>query len=253
LKALPLIALILIFTCSAPATARADDFANSALGRQLIDFGLKFLDDPGDFFFNLHTDNTDYSPLPQNRHAAVRFNFLPTFMPFTWANLNAKVKVKNDSGYWPQIDLVAEYGNILAMQAIKSSDDSGSGQQVKPLFYDYSGGVTASKRMDENTRLFCGARYDSVNMDVTFSTPVVLGAFNMSSLNFRVADTSIYMGISHQTGLETFLVAQAGYGFTYKKITSRIMMCNPHVEVGMDIYPEGLLVIQPFLAWHWYF
>jgi len=253
MKKLLLFALVILFAFCAPRLMAADDFANSAMGQQLIDFGLRFLDDPGDFFFNLHTDNTDYSPLPQNRHAAIRFNFLPTFIPFTWADLNAKVKVKNDSGYWPQIDLVAEYGNILAMQAIKSSDDSGSGQQIKPLFYDYSAGITASKAMDEKTRLFGGARYDSVNMDVTFSTPVVLGSFNMSSLNFKVADTSVFMGISHQTGVETFLVAQAGYGFKYKKISSRIMMCHPHYELGMDIYPEGLLVIQPFLAWHWYF
>lgn len=252
MKKLPLFTLIIMLACSIPRPAVGDDFANSSLGQQLIDFGLKFLDDPGDFFFNLHVDNTDYSPLPQRRNAAVRFNFFPTFLPFTWANLNTKVKVKNDSGYWPQIDLVGEYGNILAMQAVQSSDDS-SGQQIKPMFYDYSAGVTASKAMDDQTRLFGGVRYDSVNMDVTFSTPVVMGAFHMSSLNFKVADTSIFMGISHQTGNESFLVAQAGYGFQYKKITSRIMLCHPHYELGMDIYPEGLLVIQPFLAWHWYF
>jgi hypothetical protein len=245
--------LIILLACSIPRPAAGeDDFANSALGRQLIDFGLKFLDDPGDFFFNLHTDNTDFSPLPGNRHAAIRFNFLPTFIPFTWASLNTKVKVKNDSGYWPQIDLVAEYGNILAMSAIKSNDDPG-GQSVKPVFYDYAAGITASKIMDDKTRLFGGARYDSVNMDVTFSTPVALGAFNMSSLNFKVADTSLFMGISHQYGDNEYMVAQAGYGFKYKKISGRIMMCHPHYELGMDIYPEGLLVIQPFLAWHWYF
>lgn len=251
MKVLPLIVCFLIFACSAPPPLRGDDFSSSPIGQELINLGLKFLDDPGDFFFNLHTDNTDYSPLPQNRNAALRFNFFPTTLPFTWANLNAKVKVKNDAGYWPQIDLVGEYGNMLALSAIKSTNDSG--QEIKPSFYDYSFGVVAGKAVDEKTRIFGGVKYDSVNMDVTFSTPVALGAFSMSKLNFKVSDSSFFMGISHKTGDETYLVAQAGYGLTYKKITSRIMLYHPHYELGMDIFPEGLLVIHPFLAWHWYF
>ena len=247
-----LFAGILISACFLIQPAHADDFANSALGKQLIDMGIKFLDDPGDFFFNLHTDNEDYSPLPQNRHASLRFNFLPTTLPFTWANLSAKVKVKNDSGYWPQIDLSAEYGDILALQAIKPSNDN-SGQEIKPSFTDYSFGVTASKAMNDKTRLFGGVKFASVNMDVTFSTPVVLGDFNMSSLHFAVADTSFFMGLCQKTGNECYTVAQLGYGCKYNKITSRLMLVYPHVEIGLDIYPEGLLVLQPFMAWHWYF
>jgi len=231
--------------------ARADDFANSAVGRQLIDLGIKFLDDPGDFFFNLHTDNEDLSPLPKERNGSLRWNFFPTTLPFTWANLSAKVKIKNDSGYWPQIDLSAEYGNILALKAVKSSNDNG--QEIKPSFTDYSFGATASKVMNEKTRIFGGVKFASVNMDVTFSTPVVLGDFNMSSLHFAVADTSFFMGLSQKTGDNCYTVAQLGYGCKYNKITSRLMLVYPHLELGLDIFPEGLLVIQPFLAWHWYF
>ncbi len=233
-----LLAGILILACSARQPARADDFANSPMGKELIDLGLKFLDDPGDFFFNLHTDNEDVSPLPQNRNASVRFNFLPTTLPFTWANLSAKIKLKNDIGYWPQIELNGEYGDILALQAIKSSNDDG--QEIKPSFTDYSIGITASKAMNEQTRLFGGVKFAAVNMDVTFSTPVVLGSFNMPSLHFKVSDTSVYMGLSQKTGDECYTVAQVSYGCNYNKITSRVMLCYPHVEVGLDIFPEGL-------------
>ena len=241
--------LVLAFLLVQPA--HADDFANSALGRELIDLGIKFLDDPGDFFFNLHTNNEDVSPLPKGRNASLRFNFLPTTLPFTWANLGAKIKLKNDSGNWPQIELNGEYGNILALQAVKSSNDSG--QEIKPSFTDYSVGITASKAMNDQTRLFGGVKFASVNMDVTFSTPVVLGAFNMSSLHFAVADTSFFMGLSQKTGEQCYTVAQVSYGCNYNKITSRLMLCYPHLELGVDIFPEGLLVLQPFLAWHWYF
>jgi hypothetical protein len=251
LPTLLLLASLFLLTCFAPSPASADDFADSALGRELIDLGLKFLDDPGDFFFNLHTNNEDVSPLPKDRHGAVRFNLFPTTLPFTWANLNGKVKLKNDSGGWPQIDLSAGYGNILALAALKSSGEDG--REIKPSFTDYTLGLTASKSMNDKTRLFGGVKYASVNMDVTFSTPVALGSFSMSSLHFKVADTSLFAGLSQQTGDETYTVAQIGYGLKYNKITSRIMLCKPHFEMGLDIFPEGLLVLHPFMAWHWYF
>jgi hypothetical protein len=246
-----LLCVILVLSCFIVRPAHADDFANSPLGRQLIDLGIKFLDDPGDFFFNLHTDNEDVSPLPQNRNASLRFNFLPTTLPFTWANLSVKIKIKNDSSSWPQIDLNGEYGDILALHTVNATNDSG--QQIKPSFTDYSIGITASKKMNNQTRLFGGVKFAAINMEVSFSTPVVLGNFSMSSLDFSVSDTSIFTGISQKTGNECYTVAQVSYGCKYNKITSRLMLVYPHLELGLDIFPEGLLVLQPFLAWHWYF
>ncbi|MBN1822784.1 MAG: hypothetical protein JW803_00535 [Endomicrobiales bacterium] len=224
---------------------RADDFAETALGQEIVNLGLKFLDNPGDFFFNLHTDNEDYSPLPQGRRVGLRFNFFPTFMPLTWANLNVKVKALSENGPYPQIDGVVSYGDMLALRAIEGD--------VEPKFTDYSMGFVASKSINDKTKIFGGAKYSTMNMDVTFSTPVVFGAFEMNSLNFKMSETFFFTGLHHRSQEDRYMVAQIGYGFKYKKIISRIMVQKKHFEYGMDIFPEGLFVIHPFMAWHWYF
>lgn len=236
----------LLYAPSLYAKDNNDDFANSALGRELIDLGLRFLDNPGDFFFNLHSDNEDFSPLPRDSHGAFRFNFFPTFLPVTWGNLTAKVKLFNDRGNMPQIDLIGTYGDLLALRAVNSGD-------VKPQFSDYAVGAVVSKSMNDQTRLFGGFKYSAVNMQVQFSTPVVMGAFQMNGLDFQVADVFFMTGITHQSAPNHVLTAQIGYGFKYNKLMSRVMLSRKHLELGMDIYPEGLFVIHPFMAWHWYY
>lgn len=237
-------AVICLLFVGAPVAA-ADDFSSSPVGKELISIGMKFLDNPGDFFYNLHSDNQDFSPVPADRRGAVRFNFFPTFLPLTWGNLSGKVRVLGERASCPQIDIGAMYGDLLALHAVQGD--------VKPQFTDYAVGVTASKSMDESTQLFGGAKYSAVVMEVAFSTPVVLGDFRMNDLKFTVSDTMLFAGIRHKTGTNKAMVAQVGYGVKYQKIVARVMATHKHLELGMDIFPEGLFVFHPFLAWHWYF
>lgn len=241
-----LVVALLAFPLLAPSLQAEDDFADSALGRELINLGLKFLDNPGDFFFNLHSDNEDFSPLPGSSHGSLRFNFFPTFLPVTWGNLSGKVKIFNERRNMPQIDLAFTYGDLLALRAFDSGD-------ARPQFNDYAVGAVVSKAMDDTTRLFGGVKYSAVNMHVSFSTPVVMGAFQTSAIDFQISDVFLLTGITHQTKPDSAVVAQIGYGFKYNKIVSRIMLSRKHLELGMDIYPEGLFVVHPFMAWHWYY
>jgi hypothetical protein len=161
---------LIVFMMSFSVRCRAD-FATELL--------TKFLDDPGDFFFNLHTDNEDFSPLPSNRHGSIRFNLLPTFLPMTWINLSLKAKVLNDKGYIPQVDLAGSYGDILALRALESAS-----ADVKPTFNDYSAGIIISKQVNDKTKIFGGFKYFTVNMDVKFLTPISVSSFDVDELNF---------------------------------------------------------------------
>jgi hypothetical protein len=221
----------------------------SSENQQLIDIGLKFLDNPGDFFFNLHTSNEDYSPLPNDENGSIRFNLIPTFLPFTWGNLNLKVNVAQDNGILPQVDLVGSYGDILALKALETSDG------IKPEFTDCSVGLVLSKQMNEKTKLFAGGKYSAIQMKVSLSSSsaITSGSFHLDSLDFKVNDTFFFTGISHQSGEDRYVIAQCGYGFTYKKIIARVAVSRKHYEYGLDIFPEGLFVIHPFIGWHWYF
>ncbi|MBU2615300.1 MAG: hypothetical protein KKG87_07075, partial [Elusimicrobia bacterium] len=101
-----------------------DDFASSDIGKEAINLGLKFLDNPGDFLFNLHSDNVDFTPVIKDKNVTLRTNFYPTTFPTTWLNMNLKVKILSDGGFspWvPQVDLLGEYGKMAVLDMVASS------------------------------------------------------------------------------------------------------------------------------------
>ncbi|MFH1541423.1 MAG: hypothetical protein ABID79_06240 [Elusimicrobiota bacterium] len=225
----------------------SQEFQDTALGKEMINLGMKFLDDPGDFFFNLHTDSEDFSPVPSNKNGTIRFNLFPASLPFTWLNLNLKAKLFNEQSILPQIDLVGQYGDMLALNFISSD--------IKPSFSDYSAGAVFTKSATNKTKFFCGAKYSNVSMNVNLSSSstVGVGEFRMEELNFKVSGIFILMGLTHQKDVNksSLLTVQMGYGFDAKKITSRITLSKKHLDFGLDIFPEGLFVIHPFIAYRW--
>ncbi len=236
------------------ASAMASD--SPKLPQEIINLGLRFIDNPADFLFDLHSNMEDSVPVPAYRNAQVRFNFFPTFIPFTWAGLNLKVKVLNERRYIPQIDIQGQYGqNIgVAVAAAMMSRDSSSTSTVKPTLYDYTVGLILTKRVDQSNRLFIGPKFSYVNLNFKPSEPLDFGGgLKISDLNVAASEIFIFGGLEHQISKDRFVVSQMAYGVRYNKLMARITASSPHVEVGMNIYPEGVIVIHPFLAWHWYF
>ena len=234
---LTLLLALLLFVGS----LNSQDFQDTAIGKELINLGMKFLENPGDFFFNLHTDSEDFSPVLANKNGAVRFNLFPAFFPFTWANLNLKAKLFNEQKILPQIDLVGQYGDMLALHLVSSD--------ANPKFSDYAVGVVCKKSATDETRIFCGVKYSNVGVNVKLSSGSLIeyGGFMVDKLDFHVSDVFIFTGLTHQKNINkpSILVVQMGYGFKYRKITSRIMLSKKHLDFGLDVFPEGLFVIHP--------
>lgn len=229
---------------------------------EIIDLGMRFIENPADFLFDLHSNMEDSAPVPSYRNAQIRFNFFPTFFPFTWAGLNLKVKVLNERRYVPQIDIQGEYGQnvgvMIASQMMSSSDSesSSSTDTVKPSLYDYTVALILTKKFDESTRLFFGPKFSYVNLQLRLGEPIKMfgdAGPTIQEFNIAVAETFFFTGLEHKIAKDKFVVSQISYGLKYKKLMARITASSEHVEVGMNIYPEGLIVIHPFVAWHWYF
>jgi len=243
------VACCLLFVSGA---VQGEDFEDSAIGQELVNIGLKFLDNPGDFFFNLHMANEDFSPVPFKRHGSIRWNFFPTTLPLSWMNLNLKVKAYGEKNFVPQIDIIGQYGDLLGLRMLEVEEGD-----VEPSFNDYSAGLVFSKTVAEGTQFYWGGKYSNVSMEVKLSSSseVEFGDFKFSEVKFDIKDTFIFAGITHQKNMEDpkRLVVQMGYGLEYKKIVTRMMMSHEHYEWGIDILPEGMFVIHPFMGWHWNF
>lgn len=225
-----------------------------------LEMATKFLDNPADLLFNLHSDMEDSVPVPSYRRAQVRFNLFPSFIPFAWPALNLKVKVLNEKEYWPQIDVQGQYGQNAAVMAAasmmgSSTKDGGSSSTdtVKPALYDYTVGLILTKKLSDKTRVFFGPKYSYVNLQIKFDKSPIADIPGFIEFNVAQAETFLFWGLEHQTGKDRFVSSQISYGLQYRKLMARVSASSPHVEAGMNIYPEGMLVIHPFMAWHWYF
>ncbi|MFC2062160.1 hypothetical protein ACFLUV_06580 [Elusimicrobiota bacterium] len=259
-------ALIIISMVSVSLFAADDDDESDGLGISLpsgipswvIDAALKFVNNPDDVFYNFHLDNVDYTPVLKERRVTLRTNFLTTFFPFTWANMNAKVKVLSDeqfSSWVPQVDLVGNYGRILGLDIADSfiSDDS-TGSFKAPSMNDYSVGILFTKAVSKETRLYTGFQYSVVALNFEFPEPIeITDETTLSELNIARKDYILVTGIANVVREDKRMAAYMGYGFAYKKLFSRFVWQYDHLELGFNIYPEGLLVVHPFLGWHWNF
>ncbi|MDI6757538.1 MAG: hypothetical protein QME32_05895 [Endomicrobiia bacterium] len=225
-----------------------------------LEMATKFLDNPADLLFNLHSDMEDSVPVPSYRRAQLRFNFFPSFIPFAWPALNLKVKVLNEKEYWPQIDIQGQYGQNATVMAAASMMDSSkkdggssSTDTVKPALYDYTAALIFTKKLSDKTRVFFGPKYSYVNLQIKFSESPIKDIPGFTEFNVAQSETFLFWGLEHQTGKDRFVTSQVAYGLQYKKLMARITASSPHLELGMNIYPEGMFVLHPFMAWHWYF
>ncbi|MEA3506190.1 MAG: hypothetical protein U9R36_01650, partial [Elusimicrobiota bacterium] len=215
---------------------------------------LKFIKNPDDAFYNFHLDNADYTPINKESNLSLRTNFLTSFIPFTWGNLSLKYKAVSDRQFnqWvPQVDIVGSYGRIVALDiAAGVSDDE---DFSPPSMKDYSIGLLLSKPVSRLTRLYAGYNYSVITFDFNFPEPLEIGETVIDNLSISRRDHILITGIVNRIRDDKTMAAYVGYGFNYKKIFSRFSWHYDHLEMGFNIYPEGLLVVHPFLGWHWNF
>lgn len=229
----------------------SDDNPLSNVPPEIIDFALNFVENPSDIFFSLEQSMEDFSPL-NKKWFGIRTSIFPTLFPFTLGNLSIKGRFNNETPTIPQIGIFGGYGKILALEIIKP-ESKDSEQSVKPESINYYYGITLSKTFEKAT-MFVGAKYSQSLLSVKLSSPVVLVAdVKLSEINFKVEDTFYFGGISIKTSEKRTVIAQMSYGPKYKKIVARLGVEGPHTEFGIDIFPEGLIVLYPYWAYHWRF
>ena len=60
-------------------------------------------------------------------------------------------------------------------------------------------------------------------------------------------------GLEHPTGVNHWWSIQLNYGVGEKVISSKVSWYGKNFELGLNIYPEGVLVIHPVWNYHMYF
>ncbi|MCS7151357.1 MAG: hypothetical protein NZ928_03100 [Endomicrobia bacterium] len=233
-------------------------FCETQLPQEIIDLGLNFIENPGDLFFNLQQNIEDCSPLPagqitglKNKYFGFGFNLFPTLLPTTLGNISFKIRFNKERNYIPQIGAIFGFGRILALNLIPSKNENGD-EIPKPENNVYYYGLVLSKTF-ENTVLYLGVKHSEFLLKVKFAEEFEFYGSILNEFNFRINDTFLFTGIMLPTEKKKLIVAQMGYGLKYKKIVARLGAEYSHLRLGLDIFPEGLLVFHPYIAYKWEF
>lgn len=221
------------------------------ISQELIDLGLSFIENPGDLFFNLQQDIEDCSPLLagqnglEKKYFAFRTNVLPTFLPSCLANIAIKGRLNTETKYIPQVGIVFGVGRWLVLNFVTSSDIK---PQDKIIYY----GLIFSKTF-ENTILYCGVKYSQFLLKFRLPETIDFYGSKLSEFNFNMNDTFLLTGIMLPVKRNKSVVAQMSYGLKYKKIVARVAAEHNHLQLGCDIFPEGLFVFHPYISYQWKF
>jgi len=228
------------------------------LPQEIIDLGLDFIENPGDLFFNLQQDIEDITPLPAGqvnlpkKYFGFRINVFPTLLPTTLGNISLKARFNTETKYIPQFGIVGGLGRILALNMIPAKNDKGE-EIPKPENNVYYYGLVLSKTF-ENTILYFGAKYSECMLNVKLPEEVEFYGSTLSEIKFNLNDTFLFTGIMLPVGKkDKTITAHMSYGLKYKKIVARLGAEYKHLQLGLDIFPEGLFVFHPYIAYKWQF
>lgn len=204
---------------------------------------------PGAFFFEVQQDMENISPVAVGKRFSVNTCVFPVLAPAGIVNFSAKIKFRSEGNfrtYIPQIDFFGGYWNMIWTKAVeeKSSDIADTD------FSGYYFGVLATATISPKTRLFGGFKHSRLNADFELTeTKEILGAL-VDSFDSGFADNFVVAGIEQVKGASRQFIAQIGYGKKTKTISAKFSWRGRYFELGLNIYPEGVLVVHPTLSFH---
>ena len=244
MKRLILIFLAL-FLIKSPAFAAIDW---TSKGMQIVG---EIVANPAGFFYDFQQDLEATTPLPPGKTFGIQTGLFPTLIPMTYTNVSAKLRLHGEGRIAPgvpQVDLIGGYFDMLgARLATKNSDTIDSAK-----FNGYYVGAIASSSVSPRVRTFWGYKHSSLSAELKFKNgkePKLLGT-NVSSFDTGFSDDFLMAGIETPKGVSKLWSMQLNYGLNTQVFSSKVSWYGKYFELGLNIYPEGVLVFHPVWNFH---
>lgn len=271
------LSLLLALVLLSPSAAFANPFENKA-----IQIGSEIAANPAAFFFDFQQDMESTNPLPPTKRAGLNWHFgqfLPIIPPYliipipdpTIPNLSGKLKLFRENGLFPgmpQLDLI---GGAWSMgPLLKSATDPDAPTCVDPDCNDpadpknpkpgtkikkatfkgsYIGAVMTSS-LEPRLRMFWGYKQSKMKAELHLNKPVDLMGSKVSEFTSEYKDKFLFAGLEHPTSPKTFWIIEMSYGLKQKSLMAKVSWYRKYMELALNIYPEGVLVIHPSLNFH---
>jgi hypothetical protein len=217
-------------------------------GREMIG---EVVSNPAAFFYDFQQDLEATSPIISGKTFSLQTGLFPTLLPMSYANISGKLNLYSENSIAagsPQFDLIGGYQNMVlasvaANQSNKINDASFSG---------YYGGFILSSSMSPKIRAFYGYKHSALRAKLNFNDgdePELL-KIKINSFDSGFRDDFIILGIETLKAVNKYWSIQLNYGFSTKNVSAKVSWYGKWFELGLNIYPEGVLTVHPVWNFH---
>lgn len=238
--------LTVLFLC-APAAAMATVNWES-IGMNMVG---EIVANPAAFFYDFQQDLEGTTPLPPGKSFGIQTNLFPALIPMTYVNGSAKVRLHAEGRIAPgvpQLDLIGGYWDMMA--AKMATKDSETVDSAK--FNGYYVGAIMTSSVSPRVRTFWGYKHSQLKAKLDFTAgnePELFGT-TINSFDTGFKDDFFIAGIETPKGVGKLWSIQLNYGLKTQTVSSKISWYGKYFELGLNIYPEGVLVVHPVWNFH---
>lgn len=240
-----ILTFLALFIVKSPAFA-AIDWESKAM-----QIAGEVIANPAGFFYDFQQDLESTTPLPPGKRFGIQTGLFPTLVPLTFANVSGKLRLHGEGRIAPgvpQVDLVGGAWSMLAAKmATKNSDTIDSAK-----FGGYYMGAVVSASVSPRVRTFWGYKHSVMTAKLAFKDgqePDFMGT-KVSSFDTGFKDDFVIAGIETPKGVGKLWSMQLNYGVKTQTFSSKISWYGKVFELGLNIFPEGVLVIHPVWNMH---
>jgi len=240
-----ILTFLVLFIVKSPAFATIDW---TSKGMQIAG---EIVANPAGFFYDFQQDLEGTTPLPPGKTFGLQTGLFPTLVPLTYTNVSGKLRLHGEGRIAPgvpQVDLIGGYWDMLgAKLATKNSQTIDSAK-----FGGYYVGAIASSSVSPRVRTFWGYKRSVLNAELNFTPgqePDFLGT-KVKSFDTGFKDDFLIAGIETPKGVSKLWSIQLNYGLKTQVFSSKVSWYGKYFELGLNIYPEGVLVFHPVWNFH---
>lgn len=217
-------------------------------GMQLVG---EIVANPAAFFYDFQQDLEATAPLPPGKSFGFQTGLFPTLIPLGYTSFSGKYRLLAEGRAAPgvpQVDLIGGYWNMVwARMAANQSDIIDDAR-----FNGYYLGAIVSSSVSPKVRTFWGFKRSVLGARLGFKPgkePDFMGT-RVSSFNSGFRDSFFIAGIETPRGIDKLWSMQLNYGVKTQTFSTKLSWYGKVFELGLNIYPEGVLVIHPVWNLH---
>jgi hypothetical protein len=211
----------------------------------------EILANPSAFFYDFQQDLEGTTPLPPGKVFSVQTGLFPTLIPMTDLNLSGKYRLHAEGRIAPgvpQLDLIGGYCDMLAAKMAAKKSSSIDSAKLDGYYM----GAILSSSVSPKIRTFWGYKRSVLAAKIAFTAgkEVKLMGTSISNIDTGFKDDFLMAGIETPKGVSKVWSMQLDYGLRTQTFSTKLSWSGRFFELGINIYPEGVLVFHPVWNFH---